>query len=131
VTFSITGVVTAADGAGLAGGMLTIEVAGVGASEASAVAAGAPDDVAVGIGDVAATEASGVGEADTAGRAVAGCRVGVERGRGEPVGTGVAAGGVAPTPVTAGVGESTPGFGIGDEEGGVGVTPASRGTVNE
>src|SRR5450631_2339681 len=132
----MTGVVTAAEGAGLAGGMLTIEVAGVGTSEAETVGAGPPGGVAVGIGDLAATGAVGPGavdpaDADASGRAVAGCRVGVGRGRGEPDGTGVAAGGVAPTPVTVGVGESAPSVGIGDEGAGVGVTPASRGTVNE
>jgi hypothetical protein len=120
------GVVTAADGFGLAGGRLTIEVPGVGASEAGVVPTASPDGEgegsaeAAGRGVVRGAEAEAAGVADDDG---------VRDGRGvvEPVGTGVAAGGVAPTPVTAGVGESAPGVGMEDEGTGVGVTRASRG----
>jgi hypothetical protein len=122
------GVVMAADGAGLAGGMLAIMPAGVGPPDPGSVAAAPPGGAAVGPGvaDVADGVAlPGAGVAD----AVRGVRVG--RGLGEPVGTGVAAGGVASTPVTAGVGESAPGVGMEDEGTGVGVTLVSNGTLNE
>src|SRR5450759_5644564 len=124
------GIVTAAEGAGLAGGMLTSEAAGVGTSEASGVAAGSPDGAAVGSSEAVGAGAVGPADADAAGTADAGNGVPVGRGLGEPVGTGVAAGGVAATPVTDGVGESAPGVGMEDEGTGVDVTRASRGTEN-
>ena len=125
------GVVMAADGAGLAGGMLTSEAAGTGGVDASNVATAPADAVAVAVEIEEVLAATGaVGASVLVGEGEAGAAVRVGRGLLEPVGTGVAAGGVAPTPVTAGVGESAPGVGIGDEAGGVDVTPASRGTEN-
>jgi hypothetical protein len=124
------GVVTAADGFGLAGGRLTIEVPGVGASEAGVVPTASPDGEGEGSAEAAVRGVARGAEAEAAG--VADGDDGVRDGRGvvEPVGTGVAAGGVAPTPVTAGVGESAPGVGMRDEGAGVCVTPKSRGTLN-
>jgi hypothetical protein len=130
MTPSMIGVVTAADGAGLAGGRLTTEAAGAGTSEARAVATGSPDGDAAGTGEAATRGVACRGEGDVAGAADGAEAVRDGRGVVEPVGTGVAAGGVAPTPVTAGVGESAPGVGMEDEGAGVRVTLTSRGTEN-
>src|ERR1700690_1186220 len=121
------GVVTAAEGAGLAGGMLAIRSPGGGPPVPGSVAVASPDGTAVGPG--VADVADGVGSAG-AGVAGVGRGVRVGRGLGEPVGTGVAAGGVASTPVTAGVGESAPGVGVEGEGAGGGVTLVSNGTLN-
>src|ERR1035437_2801315 len=124
------GVVTAADGFGLAGGRLTIEVPGVRASEAGAVPTASPEGGGGGGTEGAARGVVRGADGDVAGVADGGDAVRDGRGVVEPVGTGVAAGGVAPTPVTAGVGESAPGVGMEDEGAGSCVTPKSRGTLN-
>jgi hypothetical protein len=124
------GVVTAAEGLGLAGGRLTIEVAGVGASETGAVPTTSPDGDGAGSTEAAARGVVRGADGETAGVADGADAVRDGRGVVEPVGTGVAAGGVAPTPVTAGVGESAPGVGMEDEGAGGCVTPKSRGTSN-
>jgi hypothetical protein len=108
--------------------MLTIEAPGDDVADPDGEAAGSPVAAAVGTSEAIASEAAGVG--DSAGDGDAGGRLRVGWGLEEPVGTGVAAGGVAPTPVTAGVGVSAPGVGKGDEGAGVLVTRASRGTEN-
>jgi hypothetical protein len=127
-TLSMIGVVTAADGIGLAGGMLTTGAGAVGASEAGAVDPGSPDGDAGTEGEVAPRGLAWGAEGGAAGDADGDDAVRDGRGVEEPDGTGVAAGGVAPTPVTAGVGESAPGVGMEDEGAGVCVTRVSRGT---
>jgi hypothetical protein len=124
------GVVTAGDGFGLAGGRLTIEAPGVGASEAGAVPTASPDGEGDGSTETATRGVVRGADGDVAGAADGDDAVRDGRGVVEPVGTGVAAGGVAPTPVTAGVGESAPGVGMEDEGAGVRVTLTSRGTEN-
>ena len=125
-----------AEGAGLAGGMLTIDAAGVGISRGERRRGRLPGrgrgrdqrDSRCGLRGPGRRGRRGPGRGGRhAETANAGGRVRVGPGTVEPVGTGVAAGGVAPTPVTAGIGESAPGVGMGDEGTGVGVTRASRG----